>query len=229
MTAPLRCVEAGAAAGHADYSVIWLHGLGADGHDFQPIVPQLGLDRSLKIRFVFPTANRIPVTLNMGAVMPAWYDIKEMDLRRRHDESGIRASADQIETILRQEKNNGVPAERIILAGFSQGGAIALHVGLRHAERLAGIMLLSTYFVLEETAENERNEANNATPIFQAHGQFDPMVTPDRGEAAPDALTRLGYQVEWHSYPMEHQVHPAEIQHIGEWIQRCFTDAGTTP
>jgi len=203
-------------------AVVWLHGLGADGHDFEPIVPHLGLSPELGVRFVFPHAPRMPVTINMGMVMPAWYDITETDLRKRHDEAGIRKSAAEIEALLTREKERGIAAEHIVLAGFSQGGALGLHVGLRHAERLAGLMALSSYLVLEGLVESERGEANEGTPIFQAHGEFDPMVGFDRGKQCRDRLVELGYPVEWKSYPMEHQVHPREIVDIGAWLQRVL-------
>ncbi len=200
-------------------SVIWLHGLGADGHDFEPLVPMLGLRPEDGLRFVFPHAPSIPVTINGGFVMPAWYDITEVDFHRRHDEAGIRRSAEQLEAWIAAEKARGIPADRIILAGFSQGGAIALHVGLRHAEKLGGIMALSTYLVCQDKVEAERSTANQETAIFQAHGSQDPMVVPARGEETRDRLLDLGYQVEWHSYPMAHAVCPEEIGDIGSWLR----------
>jgi len=215
----LDCVEVGPAADRAERSVVWLHGLGADGHDFEPVVPYLGLDPALAVRFVFPHAPRIPVTLNLGMIMPAWYDIREMDLRREHDERGIRRSRRQVEALVAREVDRGVPASRIVLAGFSQGGAVALHTGLRHPERLAGILALSTYLVCEDTLPDERSEANRDVPIFQAHGTHDPMVPFERGEAARDRLRALGYGVDWHAYPIAHQVHPDEIRDIGAWLK----------
>ena len=213
----LRCVEI-EPQGDARHAVIWLHGLGADGHDFEPIVPYLGLDPALAVRFVFPHAPRIPVTLNMGLIMPAWYDIREADLRFRHDEKGIRRSADQVRALISRENDRGIPGERTILAGFSQGGAIALHVGLRHPEPLAGLMALSAYLVCEDTLKGELDEANRGISIFQGHGRFDPMVPEERGLAARDLLRELGYDVQWHSYQMQHEVHPEEIRDIGEWL-----------
>jgi phospholipase/carboxylesterase len=213
----LNCVEIEPSGTHRA-SVLWLHGLGADGHDFEPIVPELGLDEALGIRFVFPHAPRIPVTLNGGFVMPAWYDIEEMDLKRRHDEAGIRASAAQIEALIAREKAKGIPAEKILLAGFSQGGAIAVFTGLRHAERLAGIVALSTYLVCEEKLDEERSEVNAGLPVFQAHGTLDPMVPHERGSALRERLEALGYPVQWHEYPMQHQVCLEEIQAIGRFL-----------
>lgn len=218
----LPCVEIEPSSGAADGAVIWLHGLGADGHDFEPLVPHLGLGEDHRVRFVFPHAPRIPVTINMGMVMPAWYDIVQMDLRRAHDESGVRASQARVETLVRRERERGVPAARIVLAGFSQGGAVAVHTALRHEERLAGVLALSTYLVCEDSLEAERSEVNRDVRVFQAHGTFDPMVPVERGVAARDRLLELGYDVTWHTYPMEHQVHPEEIRDIGEWLAEQF-------
>jgi len=208
--------------GPARRSVIWLHGLGADGHDFPPIVPELGLEAQLAIRWIFPHAPAIPVTINGGMVMPAWYDIRSLDFHRRHDEQGIRLSAARLEQLIERENERGVPSERIFLAGFSQGGAIALHTALRHPRRLAGVVALSTYLVLAERLAAERSAANREIPIFQAHGSLDPMVAPERGSAARDELRALGYEVEWHEYPMGHQVCLEEIQQLGQWLRaRC--------
>ncbi len=220
----LDCVEI-EPRGPARHAVVWLHGLGADGHDFEPIVPYLEIPQEAAVRFVFPHAPRIPVTINLGMVMPAWYDITEMDLRRRHDEAGIARSADQVRALLARENERGVPDERIVLAGFSQGGAIALHAGLRHPRRLAGILALSTYLVGDETLEAERSAVNADVPLFQAHGQFDPMVPIDRGEAARDRLTALGYAIDWHVYAMQHEVHPDEVRDVGAWLRARFAAA----
>ncbi len=202
----------------AKHSVIWLHGLGASGHDFEPIVPHLGLDRSHPVRFVFPHAAKIPVTINMGLIMPAWYDISGADLGREEDEERILRSSEQVNALTEREKVRGIPAERIVLAGFSQGGAIALHAALRYPERLAGVMALSTYMVRDKSLEEEISDANRDIPVFQAHGTHDPMVTLERGEAARDRLAGLGYRVEWKTYPMQHEVNPEEIQDIGRWL-----------
>jgi phospholipase/carboxylesterase len=209
----------------ARHAVIWLHGLGADGHDFPPIVPELGLDPALAIRWVFPHAPAIPVTINGGMVMPAWYDIRTLDLHQRHDEAGIRASAEHLTRLIERENERGVPCERILLAGFSQGGAIALHTALRHPERLAGLIGLSTYLVLHEQLEAERSEANRATPIFMAHGTLDPMVAHDRGQASCARLRALDYTVEWHEYPMMHQVCLEEMRDLGAWIKQRLDGA----
>jgi phospholipase/carboxylesterase len=204
-------------------SVIWLHGLGADGHDFEPIVPELGLPRDSGVRFVFPHAPAIPVTINQGFVMPAWYDIVALDLDRRHDEDGVRRSADHLRALIgREQETHDLSPDRIVLAGFSQGGAVASYTGLRHPDRLAGILALSTYLVMDDSLERERSAANQKTPIFQAHGLYDPMVPLARGEAAHRRLVELDYDVEWHTYPMPHAVHPQEIADIGAWLVRVL-------
>lgn len=215
----LPCVEI-EPKGEAECAVVWLHGLGADGHDFEPIVPYLRLDDGLGVRFVFPHAPKRAVTLNMGLIMRAWYDIRQIDLRRAHDEQGIRESTAHVRALLaREHDERGIPWDRIVLAGFSQGGAIALHAGLRHPERLAGILALSCYLVCEDTVEAERHEANLETPIFQAHGRLDPMVPVDRGAEARDRLRELGYPVQWKTYPMGHEVCPEEIGDVGTWLR----------
>jgi phospholipase/carboxylesterase len=201
-------------------SVIWLHGLGADGHDFEPIVPELDLPDSLPVRFVFPHAPMQPVTINGGAVMRAWYDVYSLEGQRREDAAGVRASQAQVEELIAREKARGVAASRIVLAGFSQGGAIALQAGLRHAERLAGIMALSTYLPLAGTLAAEAAPANRATPIFMAHGQYDPLIPIERAAMSRRQLEAAGYAVEWHEYPMEHAVCAAEIADISAWLQR---------
>ncbi|MGE0144754.1 MAG: alpha/beta hydrolase [Planctomycetota bacterium] len=217
----LDCVET-SPNGPADAAVIWLHGLGADGYDFVPIIPELALPDSLAIRFVFPHAPSIPVTLNGGIVMPAWYDIAEVDLRRRHDEDGIRRSAAQVCALIAREIDRGVPASRIVLAGFSQGGAIAVFAGLRFHAPLAGILALSTYLVCEDSLDRERSDENRATPIFIGHGTFDPMVQLPRGEALRDALVARGQPVEFHTYPMPHSVHPQEIADVANFLCRAL-------
>ena len=196
-------------------AVIWLHGLGADGHDFEPIVPQLGVDASHSVRFVFPHAPKRPVTINGGFMMPAWYDIRAMSLSRDVDEQGVLDSAERVHALIERENQREIPSQRIVLAGFSQGAAMALHVGLRYPQQLAGIVALSTYMVRDEGLEDECSEANRAIPIFQAHGSMDPMVRPDAGQLAYDRLTGLGYAVEFKAYPMGHEVYPQEIADVG--------------
>lgn len=204
------------------YCVIWLHGLGADGNDFAPIVPELGLPRTPSIRFIFPHAPMQPVTINNGYVMRAWYDILSADLVRREDEAGLRASQAKIEALIARENSRGIAASKLVLAGFSQGGAIALQTGLRHAERIAGIMALSTYLPIADTVTAERSAANIDVPIFMAHGLQDPVIEFPRAKRSRDQLIGLGYQVEWHEYPMPHSVLPQEIRDIGNWLRKVF-------
>ena len=204
-------------------SVIWLHGLGADGHDFAAIVPQLDLSGCRPIRFIFPHAPSMPVTINGGYVMPAWYDIMVADLVRREDATGIRRSALAIEALIAQEVARGVAPEHIVLAGFSQGCAMALHTGLRHGQTLAGIMALSGYLPLADTLAVERSAANQATPIFMAHGTADPVVMIGRAEASRDTLVSLGHTVQWHTYPMPHSVHPREVADISAFLQAVLS------
>lgn len=201
-------------------SVIWLHGLGADGHDFAPILEHLPLAK-LGVRVVLPHAPAQPVSINGGMVMPSWYDIRPTDGPDRHDEAGIRVSEGQIQALFDQQRAE-LPAERIAFVGFSQGGAMALHCGLRAPERLAGIAALSTYLLLPKETETERSESNATTPIFQAHGTYDPVVGPPRGMAARDWLSERGYPVVWHDYPMAHEVCLEEIAELGAWFEQVF-------
>jgi len=203
-------------------AVIWLHGLGADGHDFEPIVPELVLPGERSLRFIFPHAPMRPVTLNGGYAMRAWYDITAIDRRAPEDESGIRASQAAIETLIRRENARGIASARIVLAGFSQGGAMALFTGTRYAEPLAGIMGLSCYQVLAKRFDTERVAANQSTPVFLAHGTQDPVVPPQLGEEACRQLKAAGYAVEWHTYSMPHAVCPQEVADIGAWLRRVL-------
>jgi phospholipase/carboxylesterase len=203
-------------------AVIWLHGLGADGNDFAGLVPELDLSACPPIRFVFPHAPSMPVTINGGYVMPAWYDIRGTDLVSRQDDAGIRQSASAIEALIELEASRGIPYENIVLAGFSQGCAMALHTGLRFKHSLAGIMALSGYLPLADTFAAERHPANASTPIFMAHGSMDPVVVPARGESSRDLLSSLGYPVQWHTYPMQHSVHPREIADIAVFLARVL-------
>lgn len=202
----------------ATASVIWLHGLGADGHDFESIVPELGLDGA-PVRFIFPHAPERAVTVNMGYVMRAWYDITSPDLSQGQDEAGTRESESLLHTWIEHELKEGIPAERIILAGFSQGGAIVLHTGLRYPQRLGGIMALSTYLPLADTVADEKHAVNADVPIFMAHGSDDPIIPLAFAEQSRDQLTELGHQVEWHRYPMPHSVCMEEIKAIAGWLR----------
>ena len=218
----LPCIELETGA-HPDAAVIWLHGLGADGNDFVPIVNEMRLPPALSIRFVFPHAPVRPVTLNNGMRMRAWYDIAAGDITNRADVAGVRMSQLQLEAVIAREVSRGVAARRIVLAGFSQGGVIALHTGVRHAARLAGIVALSTYVVSPEALAVEANPANRDVPIFMAHGTADPMIRLEWGEASKRMLESAGYAVERHTYPMPHSVVWEEIEAITAFLARVLT------
>ncbi len=207
-------------------TIIWMHGLGADGNDFAPVVPELGLGDLPGIRFIFPHAPMMPVTINNGYVMRAWYDVTYDDLegtsRKKPDEKGVRASQAAIEKLIAHEKQRGIPARNMVVAGFSQGGAIALQTGLRYPERLAGIMALSTYLPLADRVPAEASAANKDVPIFLAHGTHDPVIPFAMATASRAALGELGYPVEWHEYPMQHSVCQEEIADIGKWLHSAL-------
>ena len=207
------------------WSVIWLHGLGADGHDFEPIVPELVRRDWPAIRFVFPHAPVRAVTINGGVRMRAWYDILGLEIAQKQDEAGIRASMAQVDALIAREVARGVPSERVILAGFSQGGAIVLGAGVRHAQRLGGIVALSTYLPLAERSDAERSDANRGIPIFMGHGTQDPVVGPALGQMSRDYLANLGYTVDWHTYPMPHSVSAQEIADLAAWLSQRFAAA----
>jgi len=207
------------------HAVIWLHGLGADGHDFEPIVPQLVRPEWPPLRFLFPHAPVRPITLNNGLPMRAWYDIAGFDLAQRQDEPGIRTSIGAVDALIAGEVQRGVPPSNIVLIGFSQGGAVALAAGLRHAQKLAGIVALSTYLPIADRTTSERHAANAATPIFMAHGVFDPVVPQMLGERSRDQLRAWGFTVDWHSYPMAHQVCPLEIEDLAAFMAAILKDA----
>jgi phospholipase/carboxylesterase len=203
-------------------AVIWMHGLGADGHDFEPIVPELDLPPGLAIRFVFPHAPMRPVTVNAGMVMRAWYDVSLAGGRRHEDEPGVRESQRRIEALIAREAQRGVTAASTFLFGFSQGGAMALQTGLRHPERLGGIAALSCFLPLADTVAGEGSAANRETPIFMAHGTHDPLISLGRGAEARDRLVALGYHVEWREYPMPHAVCPEEIADLSAWLRKSL-------
>jgi phospholipase/carboxylesterase len=207
-------------------SVVWMHGLGADGNDFVPIVHELDLQGAPDIRFIFPHAPARPVSINNGYVMRAWYDVKWGDLEGRSkqaDESGVRASQQMIVQLVERECARGIPAERIVLAGFSQGGAMALQTGLRFPRKLAGIMALSCYLPLSESFAAEAHSENRQTPIFMAHGVQDGVIALEMATLSRDILRQHGYDVEWHDYPMAHSVCLEEIADIGAWLRRVLT------
>ena len=203
-------------------AVIWMHGLGADGNDFVPMVRELDLAGLPPIRFVFPHADQIPVTVNGGYVMRAWYDITNADLVRREDEAGLRRSQLQVEALIAREKARGIKADRIILAGFSQGCAMTLQTGLRHPEKLAGLMCLSGYLPLSATVAAERTEESLDTPILMVHGSSDGVIPIARAEQSRDLLESMGYQVEWHAYPMQHSLCQQEVADIGAWLKKVL-------
>ncbi len=207
-------------------AIIWLHGLGADGHDFEPIVDEFDFDQLPAIRFVFPHAPMRAVTVNAGYVMRAWYDIVSIDFAPGREEAqGVRESAEQIEALLVRENERGIPDARIVLAGFSQGGVIALHTGLRHRQRLAGILALSCYLPLTETLTAEAHPANREVPIFMAHGRGDTVIPYDFGKRSAKLLKTHGYPVEWHGYAAEHTVCAEELQDIEAWLQQVLANA----
>lgn len=203
-------------------TIMLMHGLGADGNDFVSIVGELDLSAVGPVRFVFPNAPVIPVTINGGYQMPAWYDISNADLTKREDEGGLRASQTALEVLLAREKARGIAANRIVVAGFSQGCAMALMTGLRHADRLAGIVGLSGYLPLADTTAAERHAANAQTPIFMGHGQQDNVVPMARASASRDTLAGLGYSVNWHEYPMAHSVCMKEIADLSLWLNKVL-------
>ncbi len=206
----------------ADAAVLWMHGLGADGHDFESLVPELRLDGSPAIRFVFPHAPVRPVTINGGHRMRAWYDIAGFDKSAPQDEAGIRESAAALGELVRRERERGTPAERIVVAGFSQGGAMSLFLGPRWAERLGGVIGLSTYLPLADTLAAEAHPASAAVPLFLAHGSFDPVVPMAAGEASRDKLEALGYDVDWRSYPMPHSLCAQEVEDLRDFLLRAL-------
>lgn len=204
------------------YSIIWLHGLGADGHDFEGIVPELHLIAEPNIHFIFPNAPIQPVTINGGMTMRAWYDILEMSQEHKVDSDGIYQSASLLNQLIHQEIDKGISSTNILLAGFSQGGVLALHTGLRFPHKLAGIVALSTYLPTIEQLKTERSAANNATPIFMAHGIIDHVVAIESGKAAFNSLNSMKYSIEWHDYLMEHSLCVEEIEHISAFINSIF-------
>lgn len=206
-----------------DAAVIWLHGLGADGNDFAGIVPELRLPASLSVRFIFPHAPSIPVTINQGYVMPAWYDISELDVNRRVDEKQLRQSAAAVHAFVEQQMQDGIDSRRIVLAGFSQGGAVVLEAGLSCPHPLAGILSLSSYFPTADTVTI--HEANRHLPIRVCHGTADPVVNEALGRKSVDALTAFGYQPKYSSYPMQHSVCLEEIRDISQWLQEVLAPA----
>jgi phospholipase/carboxylesterase len=209
-------------AADPEAAVVWMHGLGADGHDFEPIVPELRLPARPRLRFVFPHAPLRPVTINQGHVMRAWYDVRALAGVRREDEAGVRQSARQIEALIARERQRGIAPGRLVLAGFSQGGAMALHVGLRYPDRLAGILALSCYLPVAGTLAAEMSPANRDVPIFWAHGDHDPLIPLAMAEQSREQVGSLGYRIEWRRYPMPHAVCAEEIADVARWLGRVL-------
>lgn len=203
-------------------SVIWLHGLGADGNDFEPVVPQLRGQSDAPLRFIFPHAPMQPVTINNGMVMRAWYDIKGMDIGQKQDADGIAQSARLVTELIEREQQRGIASDKIVLAGFSQGGAIALHLGLRFKHQLAGIMALSSYLPFADQLLDERAAENQTTPIMIGHGSHDPVVPISLGQLSHERLNALGYPAQWYSYPMPHAVCPEQIVDIARWLRQIY-------
>lgn len=222
----LDCVELDP-RGPVRSSVIWLHGLGADGNDFVPVVPELGLPEESGVRFVFPHAPIRPVTLNAGMRMRAWYDIKSMNVGRDIDREHIEASVDHLERLIERELDRGVESARILLAGFSQGGVVALYTGLRYPQRLAGIAALSTYHPEPDLIGKKATEVNRGLPIFYGHGTRDPLIPLALAERSRQALEQAGYAVEWRTYPIEHSVSLEEIQDLSSWMKARLDSQGS--
>ena len=220
---PLPCIEK-TTAPSPRHAVIWLHGLGADGNDFLPIVPELVDPAWPALRFVFPHAPVRPITINGGMAMRAWYDISGLEIAQRQDETGIRSSIVLLEELIEREIARGMPGKNIFLAGFSQGGAIVLAGGIRHAQRLGGIIALSTYLPMAEKTDAEASAANRSAPIFMAHGMLDPTISHALGEMSRDYLAKRGYAVDWHAYPMAHQVCMEEIADLKRWMSARLTE-----
>lgn len=204
-------------------TIIWLHGLGADGHDFEPMVPELNLPDSIPIRFVFPHAPFRPVTINGGMVMRAWFDVLSVDPDHKIDIQSFMESSSYLQALVKNELLSGMPAEQIILAGFSQGGAIVLHTGLRYEKKLGGILALSTYLPTLDQLTGKQNPANSNIPIMMAHGTMDPMIPIAYGQSTHKRLSELGYRIQWREYPMGHAVSPAEIRDISAWFLKILS------
>jgi phospholipase/carboxylesterase len=221
MTTLLQTIEKETGA-NPTVAIIWMHGLGADANDFVPMLHELDLAGLPAIRFIFPNAETMPVTVNGGYVMRAWYDIVATDLGRQEDEGGLRASQTRIEALIARENARGIPNERIILAGFSQGCAMTLQTGLRQTKPLAGLMCLSGYVPIAAKAAAEHTPESKATPIFLVHGRMDPVIPIARATASRDLLVQWGYQVEWHEYAMQHSLCQEEVDHISAWLKKVL-------
>ena len=211
--------------GNVEHAIIWLHGLGASANDFPPVVPELELDEGRSIRFIFPQAPNRPITINGGMSMPGWYDIKGMNIEDKQDEIGMAESKSLLDSLIEQQIEAGVPSNQIIIAGFSQGGAVAYHTALRSKHQLAGVMALSTYLAFAEELKSERNAINSGIDILVNHGNFDQVVPVELSKMSVDVLTGLAYSVDYKLYPMEHQVIMPQIKEIGLWVNKQFAKA----
>jgi len=222
MALPEHSIVLNFGEGEPKHTVIWLHGLGATSNDFPPVVPELGLEQSRPIKFIFPQAPNRPITINGGFEMPGWYDIKGMSLEEKQDLDGMTESRAMLEGLIQAEIDNGISGDNIILAGFSQGGAVAYYTAVRTKVKLAGVLALSTYLPFEQLTESEQSKVNIDTPMLAHHGTYDPVVPMNYGAQSVDSLKQLGYKVDWQTYPMEHQVVIEQIKEIGEWINTVF-------
>lgn len=222
MQLPKNSIELVHGNGEPQHTIIWLHGLGASSNDFPPIVPELGLNPERAIRFIFPQAPDRPITINGGMSMPGWYDIKGVSIEDKQDAVGMSESRALVDDIIQAQIAAGIDSQNIILAGFSQGGAVTYYTGVRSELKLAGLLALSTYLPFADDTQAEQNEANRETPIFASHGTLDQVVPIDLGKASVDALQALGYDIRWQTYPMQHQVAMEQIVEIGQWINQIF-------
>jgi phospholipase/carboxylesterase len=222
MTLPKNSIELIHGDGVPTHSIIWLHGLGASANDFPPIVPELGLANGRTIRFIFPQAPDRAITINGGMSMPGWYDIKGVSIEDKQDAQGMAESRDMLDAAIEAQIAGGIPSENIIIAGFSQGGAVTYFTGVRSQRKLAGMLTLSTYLPFDGNTQTEQSGKNIETPIFASHGTYDAMVPLAMGQRSVEVLTGLGYSVKWQTYPMEHQVAMEQIQEIGRWINQVF-------
>ena len=224
MTLPANSIELIHGDGTPTHSIIWLHGLGASANDFPPVVPELGLDKGRTIRFIFPQAPNRPITINGGMSMPGWYDIKGVTIEDKQDAVGMSQSQAMLDGLIEAQIEAGIPSENIILAGFSQGGAVTYFTGVRSKHTLAGLLTMSTYLPFDENTQEQASLENKSTPIFASHGTFDAVVPIDMGKRSVDVLEQLGYSITWKTYPMEHQVAMEQILDIGNWINQVFND-----
>lgn len=225
MSIPENSIQLVHGAGEPKHAIIWLHGLGATANDFPPIVPELGLDSQRSIRFIFPQAPDRPITINGGVRMPGWYDIKGMSIEDKQDAVGMAESRAMLDGLIKALMDDGIGSENIIVAGFSQGGAVAYFTALRSQAKLAGVLALSTYLPFSEDTEAQQSGNNMTTPIFACHGTFDPVVPITLGKASADSLLALGYDIRWKTYPMEHNVVMEQIKDIGAWINEVFAQS----